>query len=57
MRIIFCNVTYLKYYDGRIAGEVKPKSGGRWVQENEDAHEKWNFLKNNRRILVTLVVS
>lgn len=44
MRIIFCNVTYLRYYDGREAGELKPKKGGRWVRENEDAHEKWNFL-------------
>lgn len=44
MRIIFCNIAYLRYYDGRIAGELKPASGGRWVQENEDAHEKWNFL-------------
>lgn len=44
MRIIFCNITYLKYYDGRVIGEVKPQTGGRWVQENEDAHEKWNFL-------------
>ena len=39
MRILFCNITYLKYYDGRVAGEYKPKSGGRWVQENEDAQE------------------
>lgn len=44
MKIIFCNITYLRYYDGRVAGELKPVSGGRWVQENEDAHEKWNFL-------------
>ena len=44
MRIIFCNTAYLRYYDGRIAGELTPTSGGRWVQENEDAHEKWNFL-------------
>ncbi len=44
MRIIFCNITYLRFYDGRVVGEVKPTTGGRWVQENEDAHEKWNFL-------------
>ena len=44
MRIIFCNITYLRYYDGRIAGELTPEKGGRWVKENEDAHEKWNFL-------------
>ena len=44
MRILFCNITYLKYYDGRVLGEYKPQTGGRWVRENEDAHEKWNFL-------------
>lgn len=49
MRIIFCNVTYLRYYDGREAGELKPKKGGRWVRENEDAHEKWNFLNMDGR--------
>ena len=49
MNIIFCNITYLKYYDGRVAGEMKPKTGGRWVQENEDAHEKWNFLNVDGR--------
>lgn len=49
MYIIFCNIAYLKYYDGRVAGEIKPKTGGRWVQENEDAHEKWNFLNMDGR--------
>lgn len=47
MKIIFCNITYLRYYDGRVAGELKPETGGRWVQENEDAYEKWNFLNMN----------
>lgn len=44
MKIVFCNIAYLKFYDGRVAGELVPSSGGRWVQQNEDAHEKWNFL-------------
>lgn len=44
MRILFCNITYLKYYDGRMTGEYEPESGGRWVRKNKDAHEKWNFL-------------
>lgn len=44
MKIIFCHIAYLRYYDGRVAGELKPASGGRWVVKNEDAHEKWNFL-------------
>ena len=44
MKIIFCNITYLRFYDGRIAGELKPASGGRWIRDNDDAHEKLNFL-------------
>ena len=44
MKIIFCNITYLRYYDGRTAGELTPVTGGRWVKENSDAHECWNFL-------------
>lgn len=44
MKIIFCNIAYMRFYDGRVAGELKPLTGGRWVAENEDAHEKWNFL-------------
>lgn len=49
MKVLFCNVAYLNYYDGRIAGEEKPNSGGRWVLENGDAHEKWNFLNMDGR--------
>ena len=44
MRILYCNIAYLKYYDGRVTGEYTPVSGGAWVKENQDAHEKWNFL-------------
>lgn len=44
MRIIFCNITYLRFYDGRSSGELTPVTGGSWVKNNADAHEKWNFL-------------
>ena len=44
MRIIFCNIAYLRFYDGRISGELTPVTGGSWVKNNADAHEKWNFL-------------
>lgn len=44
MKILFCNTTYLKYYDSITSGELIPKTGGSWVKENKDAHEKWNFL-------------
>lgn len=47
MKILFCNTTYLKYYDSITDGELVPKTGGSWVKENKDAHEKWNFLNFN----------
>lgn len=44
MNILFCNITYQRYYDGRTKGEYLPKFGGSHVAKNKDAHEKWNFL-------------
>ena len=43
MKILFCNITWLKNYTG-ITSEDKTHAGGAWVKENEDAHEQWNFL-------------
>ena len=45
----------MRFYDGRVAGELKPTTGGRWVAENEDAHEKWineNSCKINKSSFV-----
>ena len=46
MRILFCNTTYMKYYEGRSTGDYKPVSGGSWIKEHEDEdpNEIWNFL-------------
>lgn len=44
MKIIFCNGSYLRYYDGRVSGELLPKKIGSWSRENEEIYEKWNFL-------------
>lgn len=44
MRILFCNITWLKYYKGLdYPGEIIPITGGAFVKENKDAHEKYNF--------------
>ena len=46
MKILFCNITYLRSYLGTIEEDL-PIKGGAWVAENQDAHEKWNFLNYN----------
>ena len=46
MKILFCNITYLKNYTG-ITNEDMPNNGGAWVEKNKDAHEQWNFLNQN----------
>lgn len=43
MRILFCNIAWLKYYKGLGPGEVEPISGGEYVKRTGDAHEKYNF--------------
>ena len=46
MKILFCNITYLKNYTG-ITNEDTTNKGGSWVEKNKDAHEQWNFLNQN----------
>lgn len=42
MRILFCNISYLPYYDTKL-DKVLPKNGGAYVAEMNDALEKYNF--------------
>lgn len=42
MRIIFCNITYMKNYCG--ADNDIPVNGGKWIAENKDGGEVDNFL-------------
>ena len=42
-RVLFCNIAYMKYYSG-ITKEDMPVNGGRYVREESDAMEKYNFL-------------
>lgn len=41
-RVLFCNIAYMKYYSG-ITQDDRPINGGKYVRENGDAGEKFNF--------------
>lgn len=43
MRILFCNITWLKYYKGIYPGVDEPYAGGAYVKKTGDALEKFNF--------------
>ena len=42
MRMLFCNIAYMKYYKGRY-GEDVPEGGGSWVDEHGYGGEVYNF--------------
>ncbi len=46
MKILFCNITYMKNYTG-ITDEDMVTNGGSWVKKNKDANEQWNFLNSD----------
>ncbi len=41
--IIFCNIAYMKYYRGIVDGVDEPVNGGKYVMENKDGGECYNF--------------
>ena len=43
MRILFCNIAWMKEYSGNLDGNDRPLSGGSYVDKTGDAHEKYNF--------------
>lgn len=46
MRLLFCNIAWMKYYNG-VNEDDKPVNGGSWVNENENAIESLNFAPCN----------
>lgn len=42
MRVLFCNVAWMKYYDG-ISEDDKPINGGKYIDENGEGSEIYNF--------------
>lgn len=47
MRILFCNIAWMKEYRGNEDGNDIPVNGGSFVDETGDAHEKYNFTPVN----------
>lgn len=44
MRILFCNIAWMKEYRGNEDGNDMPLNGGSYVDKTGDAHEKYNFF-------------
>lgn len=55
MKIIFCNITYMKNYAGVTNEDFLDKSGFSWVKEHRDAGEQYNFLDYNSKCYGYLV--
>ena len=53
-RMLFCNITYMKYYQG-ITKEDKPKNGGAYVENTGDAMEQYNFRPNSNGQIIGFV--
>ena len=43
MRILFCNIAWMRYYKGFWEGEDEPVGGGSFVDENQYGSELFNF--------------
>ena len=43
MKILFCNITWMKYYKGIYPQVDETYNGGSYVADTGDAHEKYNF--------------
>ena len=43
MKILFCNIAWMKRYDGNEDGTDPPHGGGEYVERTGNAHEKYNF--------------
>ena len=43
MKVLFCNIAWMRDYTGNEDGNDKPIHGGEYVDRTEDAHEKYNF--------------
>lgn len=44
MRVLFCNVAWMRYYNG-VTSKDEPRNGGSWVNENQTGAEIYNFTE------------
>ena len=45
MRVLFCNIASMRFYQGIIPGVDEPVGGGSWVKKEHNAGESNNFRK------------
>ena len=48
-KVLFCNIAYMKYYRGITSDDI-PRDGGKYVSEEKNAGEKYNFLAVNGKV-------
>lgn len=41
-KVLFCNIAWMNRYQG-ISKDDKPQNGGKWINENNEAYEEFNF--------------
>ena len=47
-RVVFCEVAWMKYYNG-ISDDDKPMNGGKYIKENGEGGEIFNFAPYNHK--------
>lgn len=44
MKVLFCKISWMKYYKGVVPHKDEPRNGGSYVKEHGEGHEQFNFL-------------
>lgn len=47
-KVVFCEIAWMKYYAG-VFEDDKPMNGGKYIEENEDGGEVFNFTPYNHK--------
>ena len=47
-KVVFCEVAWMKQYRG-VTDDDKPMNGGKYIEENGDGGEVYNFKPCNRK--------
>lgn len=47
-KVVFCEIAWMKYYNG-VSDNDRPKNGGKYIAENNDGGEVYNFNPYNHK--------
>ena len=48
--VVFCEIAWMKYYSG-VSEDDQPVNGGKYVKENREGGEIYNFAPNNHHCI------